>query len=128
LRDLVRQAAPGLVPPRTNVDAVRVMTCHAAKGLEFPFVAVAGQSLADVPPPKPSLPPQLRPAQDDDVLQAESLLFVGVSRAKRCALVSYAISASGTPRSRRRRFPKLLTKLRESGAVPLLNWDAPLTL
>lgn len=124
LRDLVTQAAPGLVPPRTNVDAVRVMTCHASKGLEFPCVAVAGQSLADVPPPKPCLPPQLRANREDDVLQAESLLFVGVSRAKRSAVVSYAISASGTPRSRQRRFPSLLTSLRDCGAVPLLNWHS----
>jgi DNA helicase II / ATP-dependent DNA helicase PcrA len=124
LRDLVTQAAPGLVPPRRNVDAVRVMTCHASKGLEFPCVAVAGQSLADVPPPKACLPPQLRPSRDDDVLQAESLLFVGVSRAKRSAVISYATSASGTPRSRRRRFPNLLTSLRDCGAVPLLTWQS----
>lgn len=123
LRNLVTQPTPGLVPPRVDVSAVRVMTCHASKGLEFPCVAVAGQSLADVPPPKPTLPPQLRPERDDDALQAESLLFVGVSRAQRCVLVSYATSASGTPRSRRRRFPNLLTKLHESRVLPFAKWE-----
>jgi DNA helicase II / ATP-dependent DNA helicase PcrA len=124
LRNLVTQPTPGLVPPRADVNAVRVMTCHASKGLEFPCVAVAGQSLADVPPPKQTLPPQLRPDRDDDALQAESLLFVGVSRAKRCVLVSYATSASGTPRSRRRRFPRLLTRLHESNVLPFAKWDS----
>src|SRR6185369_4880533 len=95
LRGLVTQGTPGLVPPRTGVDAVRVMTCHASKGLEFPCVAVAGQSLADIPPQKPCLPPRLRPNRDDDLLQAESLLFVGLSRAQRAAVVSYATSAGG---------------------------------
>jgi superfamily I DNA/RNA helicase len=66
LRSLVTQPTPGLVPPHADVNAVRVMTCHASKGLEFPYVAVAGQSLADVPQPKPTLPPQLRPERDDD--------------------------------------------------------------
>lgn len=122
LRKLVTQAAPGLIPPQQQADAIRVMTCHASKGLEFPCVAVAGQSLPDIPPAKPCLPPVLRSNPDDDLLQAESLLFVGLSRAQRAGVVSYATSASGTPRSRRRRFPGLLTELQKSGAVPVEEW------
>ena len=122
LRNLVTQAAPGLVPPQTHTNAVRVMTCHASKGLEFPCAAVAGQSLPDIPPAKPCLPPTLRPKPEDDLLQAESLLFVGLSRAQRAAVISYATSASGTARSRKRRFPELLMKLQQSGAVPVQTW------
>jgi len=125
LRELVTQAAPGLVPPRSVAGAVRVMTCHAAKGLEFPCVAVAGQSLPDIPPPQPSLPPSLRPNKDDDTLQAESLLFVGVTRAKQAVLVSYATSASGSALSRPRKFPELLLSWQNSRAVPVLTWQAP---
>jgi ATP-dependent exoDNAse (exonuclease V) beta subunit len=40
IRDLVTKSAPGLVPPRKQVGAVRVMTWHASKGLKFPCVAV----------------------------------------------------------------------------------------
>lgn len=124
LRDLVTHAGPGLVPPRAVGAAVKVMTCHASKGLEFPCVAVAGQSLPDIPPEAPMLPPTLRPNPQDDILQAESLLFVGITRAERAAVVSYSESASGGPRSRQRRFPPLLTKLRASGAVPCIAWTA----
>lgn len=124
LRILVTHAAPGLVPPRATPGAVKVMTCHASKGLEFPFVAVAGQSLPDIPPQEPMLPPSLRPNSNDDVLQAESLLFVGVTRAQRAAMISYSRSASGSPRSRPRRYPPLLLRLEESGSVPLATWTA----
>lgn len=122
LRNLVTQAAPGLVPPQSHPNAVRVMTCHASKGLEFPCAAVAGQSLPDIREIKQCLPPALRPNPEDDLLQAESLLFVGLSRAQRAAVISYATSASGSPRSRARRFPELLTKLRQSGAIPVRLW------
>jgi DNA helicase II / ATP-dependent DNA helicase PcrA len=123
MRDLLTQAAPGLVPPRALTGAVHVMTCHASKGLEFPCVIVAGQSLPDIPEPKASLPPIFRPNPNLDAMQAESLLFVGVSRAQRSALVSYAKSASDRPRSRARRFPDLLSKLRESGVIPVTEWN-----
>jgi len=124
LRDLVTESAPGLVAPRIQPGAVRVMTCHASKGLEFPCVAVAGQSLAEIPPPKPCLPPNLRRDSNEDVLQADSLLFVGLSRAERCAVISFATSASGRQRSRPRKIPGLLDRLRASGAVPVIDWSA----
>lgn len=124
MRHLATQGTPGIVAPRKQPGAVRVMTCHASKGLEFPVVAVAGQSLPDIPASKPWLPPSLRPKSNDDLLQAESLLFVGISRGQRAAVVSYATSASGRPRSRPRRFPDLLTKLRKSGAIPTIDWPS----
>lgn len=125
LRTLVTESAPGLVPPRNVAGAVKVMTCHASKGLEFPCVALAGQSLSQVSRDDSCLPPSLRPSSDDDAAQADSLLFVGVSRAESGVVISYATSASGTPRSRPRRFPKLLTAFQQSGIVPTETWDEP---
>jgi superfamily I DNA/RNA helicase len=123
MRDLVTESVPGLVPARSRPGAVQVMTCHASKGLEFPCVAVAGQSLPDVRELKPCLPPLLRADSNLDLLQAESLLFVGVSRAKRSVLISYAKSASGRPKGRARRFPDLLLKLLQSGTLPVSEWQ-----
>jgi superfamily I DNA/RNA helicase len=122
MRDLVTESAPGLIAPGSRVGAVRVMTCHASKGLEFQCAAVAGQSLSEIRPAAPCLPPSLRASADDDLAQAESLLFVGISRAQRGAVVSYALSASGTPRSKPRRFPRLLTRLQDSGLLPIVQW------
>src|SRR5260370_41513271 len=96
--------------------AVRVMTCHASKGLELPCVAVAGQSLAELPPPNPCLPPNLRRDSREDVLQADSLLFVGVSRADRCAVISFATSASGRALTRPPNIPMLSYLPRAPGA------------
>jgi DNA helicase-2/ATP-dependent DNA helicase PcrA len=125
MRVLLTDTAPGLMAPRSVTDAVRVMTCHASKGLEFPAVVVAGQSLPNIPAGKEWLPPELRPDKMLDADQAESLLFVGVSRAQSAVLVSYAESASGRPRSKPRRLPNLLLKLRDSGSVPVVQWNGP---
>lgn len=124
LRDLVTRSSPGLVPPRNQSGAVRVMTCHASKGLEFPCVAVVGQSLAEIRGSRSFLPPSLRTDPNEDLLQAESLLFVGLSRAERAAVISSSASASGRPRSRPRRIPNLLEKLTASALIPVVNWSA----
>jgi hypothetical protein len=99
------------------------MTCHASKGLEFPAVAVVGQSLSEARSSKPYLPPALRRDPNDDLSQAESLLFVGISRAERAAVISFATSASGRPRSKPRKIPELLSKLHTFGAIALAEWS-----
>jgi len=110
LRGLLTYPSPGLIPPRKEGGAVRVMTCHAAKGLEFPCVVVAGQSLPDLLRREDALPPSLRPDPDSDLHQADSLLFVGVSRAERAVVVSHATTAGGTVKSRPRKLPQLLER------------------
>ena len=123
-RRILTSPAPGVLPPRKQQGAVRVMTCHAAKGLEFPCVVVAGQSVPQFPPKKEWLPPALRPEIDADLLQADALLFVGVSRAERAVVVSHARSASGNDR-KPRRLPNLLESWLQRVPLPVERWEKP---
>ncbi len=114
-------ATSNRTPPRPQSRAVRVMTGHAAKGLEFPFVVVAGQSLS----PKERkwwLPPASRPTKETDRAQADALLFVGVTRAKRSVLVSHAESKSAG-KKKTREATTILDRWREEFGIPSLTWD-----
>ncbi len=124
-RDLLCNAAPGLIPPRPRAGAVRVMTCHASKGLEFPCVIVAGQTLNVQKTDHSWLPPALRGDPDEELEQADSLLFVGATRAQRALAVSFARTAGGTVRSPRRTLPPLLERWKASGTVPLARRELP---
>jgi DNA helicase-2/ATP-dependent DNA helicase PcrA len=117
-RQSLSASAYSLLPAKTHVDAVRVMTCHAAKGLEFPCVIAAGQTLSQMTSPYAWLPPALTPDPDEDTRQADALLFVSVTRAKRAVMVSYATSASGTPHARARAPVELLPTWQEARRIP----------
>lgn len=116
-------STPCLIPPRSNVDAVRVMTCHASKGLEFPCVVVAGQTLSQASSAYEWLPPLLQPAADDDTKQSDAVLFVGATRARRALLVSYANTASGAQRARQRNVTPLLKRWHSIHDVPSLDFE-----
>ncbi|HEV2663931.1 MAG TPA: UvrD-helicase domain-containing protein [Blastocatellia bacterium] len=109
-RDSLNAGAPSLIPPPSTADAVRVMTCHAAKGLEFPYVAVVGQTLSAATRGHKWLPPNFQPSAEEDVRQSDSLFFVGATRAQRALIVSYANTAGGTARSRDRDVTPLLSR------------------
>jgi len=123
LRRIVTHPQPGSMRPRAREGAVRVMTCHASKGLEFGCVLVAGQTLPDMPRRKEMLPPGLRPDASIDERQSDSLLFVGVTRAQKAVVISAAESASGSPQGRRRRFTPLLAAWQKAGHVPTARWE-----
>jgi hypothetical protein len=116
-RDSLNAGAPSLTPPPATTDAVRVMTCHAAKGLEFPYVAVVGQTLPAASREHKWLPPNLQPSVEEDVRQSDSLFFVGATRAQRALIVSYANTAGGSARSRDRDVTPLLGRWRGAYAV-----------
>lgn len=119
LRRALTDATPTAVTPRRTDGAVQVMTCHASKGLEFPCVCVVGQTLgpgSDFP----WLPDVLHPADEEDKEQAAALLFVGVTRAKRAVVVSYALSRSTGGRSRK--VTPLLERWVERFRQDVLEW------
>jgi superfamily I DNA/RNA helicase len=74
----LRDGAPPVDDP---TDAVRVMTLHAAKGLQFTHVFVAGANLG-------ILPLVLRDRGEDEA-EERRLLFVGLTRATETVEVSY---------------------------------------
>ena len=76
--------APGC-GPGLGVRAVRLMTLHASKGLEFPAVFVAGLTEGTLPLEMPS-----RPA---DLEEERRLLYVGMTRARE----ELILSAGGGP-------------------------------
>jgi hypothetical protein len=102
------------------------MTCHAAKGLEFPYVIVAGQTLplARRSPSYAWLPPALAPSREEDLQQADALLFVGVTRAQQAVVVTYASSASGGARAGQRELTPLLGRWLEAQAPSTFTWPS----
>jgi hypothetical protein len=73
----------------TDIDAVRVMTIHGSKGLEFSAVHLPGLATRYMPAnrqgsrtPPLSAYPQLTMDKDDHEAEEECLFFVGLSRAR----------------------------------------------
>jgi DNA helicase II / ATP-dependent DNA helicase PcrA len=121
---LTETGVPIPIAPMPRRDAVRVMTCHASKGLEFPCVIVAGQTVPQIRESWAWIPPACRPRSNEDVDQANALLFVGVTRAKHAVLVSYPEKATESERSR----AKVVVPLLEAWGAKFrrlrMRWEA----
>ena len=117
-RDGLSSNKPVTAAPRSSNDSVRVMTCHASKGLEFPCVVVAGQTLNKNKTKERNwwLPSALMPSSDEDRKQADSLLFVGVTRAQRAVAVTYA--EARTSKGDKRELPGLLGRWQSVYSIP----------
>src|SRR6266850_5691090 len=90
--DYFGQAHGAITLPPTTADAVRLLTVHTAKGLEFRHVAIIRGSSPSFPcswrEPLVDLPPELRtsgPERDDKVVNEEEerrLFYVAMTRAR----------------------------------------------
>jgi hypothetical protein len=112
LRVRLTRYVPIPIIPRPRSDTVRVMTCHAAKGLEFPCVVVASQTYTKFPGAYRWLPDVFRQDAAEDEEQPDSLLFVGVTRAKRALVVSFPTKAGEGPNGRDKKLVRLLERWR----------------
>lgn len=112
-RGILAAGRPALAPPSAIEGSVQVMTCHASKGLEFPCVAVTGQTVS-LAKPTSWLPPGIDSVEEEKE-QADALLFVGATRAKRSLLVSFAQTAQRNP-------PKLLENWIKKHSVTPTIW------
>ena len=92
-------------------DAVTLMTLHAAKGLEFPHVYLAGMEEDLLPH---------RNSQDDSGLEEERrLAYVGITRAMRSLVLSYARRRSRFGETSACEPSRFLHELPEDGLI----WD-----
>lgn len=125
---LSQSTTPTTSPPsQLNADAVKVMTCHASKGLEFPYVIVAGQTLSGMIGKRGEykwLPPTLAPKIDDDLEQANSTLFVGMTRAKQGVVVSYSKTSTGLQNAKQRKIVPLLQSWSEENGISTDDWNS----
>jgi superfamily I DNA/RNA helicase/Zn-dependent peptidase ImmA (M78 family) len=89
VRRLIASQDPRIYQPLTaeHIDAVRILTVHASKGLEFPVVFLPNLAQRRFPPQKRTSsappPPGLTALADEDPLVEEAcLFFVALSRAR----------------------------------------------
>ena len=67
--------------------AVKLLTLHAAKGLEFPACAIIGLEEGLLPSNKPAISSA---AQQEELEEERRLFFVGMTRAQKNLLITYA--------------------------------------
>ncbi len=113
-----------------GIDAVRLMTVHAAKGLEFPVVHLPSLSpsyfpapgRADPCPPPPGMIPQdplMSPKAEED-----SLFFVALSRAEDRLVLSRAQKYGGSSRPKASPLLEPIAHLLPPGRDAQPDWTA----
>jgi DNA helicase-2/ATP-dependent DNA helicase PcrA len=94
---------PAVAEADTETPAVRILTVHKAKGLEFPVVFLVGAVQGKFPTPRRreqlELPTALvkdaRPAGDFHVQEERRLFYVGMTRAQRALFITSARDYGG---------------------------------
>jgi len=114
----------------SGIDAVQLMTVHAAKGLEFQHVYIPSVSPSYFPPNARAdlcpLPPGI--AVEDALMtseaEEESLMFVALSRAKDRLTVSRANRYGGSSRPNPSKLLRPLSPVLAPGGEPAPQWTA----
>jgi superfamily I DNA/RNA helicase len=125
--DILAVSAPGDVP-EPHVEGVRVMTIHAAKGLEFEHVFVAALEEGLLPftlfEKKPGMAGEegTRELEEERIAEERRLLYVAMTRAKSGLYLSCARSRNYRGRPLRFGPSRFLACLEE---VPLIREPMP---
>lgn len=98
------ESVPAVVPA-AQADVVRVLTAHAAKGLEFPIVYIPGLNEGGFPPRKqygsiPALPALVHGSPAEDQQDERYLLYVAMTRARDRLLLCRARARGAHPMRR----------------------------
>jgi superfamily I DNA/RNA helicase len=115
----------------SDIDAVRVMTVHGSKGLEFGAVHIPALATRYLPstrqgvrcPPPPTLP-HLAVGADDHAAQEECLFFVALSRARDHLSLSRAERYTTQAASASKFLPKLAGVLPPERRAPAVAVEA----
>lgn len=98
-----------------NADAVVLMTIHAAKGLEFPVVFLAGMEDG-------IFPSQQNIGQEEEMSEERRLAYVAITRAKEKLYITYAKNRTMYGRTN---YAMLSCFIREEVPRTVLETDAP---
>jgi superfamily I DNA/RNA helicase/Zn-dependent peptidase ImmA (M78 family) len=120
---------PGRTPPGgEDVDAVRVLTVHASKGLEFPVVYLPGLAAGRFPfremwEPCPAPPGLIDGAEESDHdVEETCLFFVALSRARDELILSRA-ERYGKQKAKDSPFWTMIDPFFQETPVPMLKWQ-----
>ncbi|GMW03512.1 MAG: DNA helicase [Candidatus Hydrogenedentota bacterium] len=95
----------GMTKQERRQQGVSLMTVHSAKGLEFPFVFIAGCEEGSIPHDKNSIGPQLE--------EERRLFYVALTRGKRHVTLFEALSRTRNGRTRMTKCSRFLSEIPE---------------
>ena len=118
-----------------DIDAVRIMTIHKSKGLEFPIVFIPNLAKGRFPASmrgQPIYAEGLEQHHEDNsaILEEESCLFVGITRAQNHLVLSRALSYASRKGKPTKSTPSPLWKVVEQPLqalgvpIPSERWDS----